>query len=242
MVGLARGRRILVVEDEPDLRDLLSYNLTGLGFSVRASPTGEDALRILNEFVPDVVILDLGLPGMSGTEVCRSIRVEDKVSQPAIIMLTAKGAEIDRIVGFEVGADDYVVKPFSQRELGLRIRAILRGRSDTPSFAVPNPSRLAAGPLEIQVDSHRVFVNGAEIDVTQTEIRLLSLLIGNGGRATSRQELLERVWHYRRGVSTRTVDCHVKRLREKLGECGSLLETVRGVGYRIPARESRCAS
>jgi two-component system phosphate regulon response regulator PhoB len=248
MVDGAMGRRILVVEDEPDLLDVLTYSLTGIGFSVLVRPTGEGALAALRDFAPDIVLLDLGLPDMPGTEVCRSIRVDNKNSQPAIIMLTAKGDEIDRVVGFEVGADDYVVKPFSLRELVLRIRAILRTRNQAAHSASPDPSRLAVGPLEVHVDSHRVFVNGAEIDVTQTEIRLLSFLIGNAGRVTSREELLESVWRYSRDVSTRTVDCHVKRLRDKLGQCSSLLETVRGVGYRVPGRrfsaalEGRCSS
>jgi two-component system, OmpR family, phosphate regulon response regulator PhoB len=231
-------RRVLVVEDEPDLRELLTYNLTAAGFSVEATENGTDGLAAVQRFAPDVVLLDLMLPDIPGTEVCRRIRGgETGARQPAVMMLTAKGEEIDRVVGFELGADDYVVKPFSVRELVLRIGAILRARrppAPTPGQA-PQRRRYVVGPLELDVDGYHVFVNGAEVHVSTLEMRLLVYLVEHRGRVRSREDLLEEVWGYKPGVSTRTIDTHVKRLRDKLGDAGSLVETVRGTGYRLSA-------
>jgi two-component system phosphate regulon response regulator PhoB len=237
-------RRVLVIEDEADIRDLLSYNLQSGGYQVRSVETGQLGLVAVDEFEPDVVLLDLMLPDVSGTEVCRRIRSRTETAQPAIIMLTAKGEEIDRVVGFEVGADDYVVKPFSVRELLLRVNAVLRGRSGLP--AVVNDKRTApvvpvtksrrkyaVGPLKVDVDGHYVYVKQNEIHVSAIEMRLLVYLIEHRGRVRSREDLLEDVWGYKPGVSTRTVDTHVKRLRDKLGSAGVLIETVRGTGYRL---------
>jgi two-component system, OmpR family, phosphate regulon response regulator PhoB len=235
-------RRVLVVEDEPDLRELLTYNLEAAGFTVHAADKGLDGLAETASFVPDVILLDLMLPDIPGTEVCRRIRAADRsVPQPAIVMLTAKGDEIDRVVGFELGADDYVVKPFSVRELVLRVSAILRSRgrpgpSETNGASAPAARRrYVVGPLEVDVDGYHVFVSGDEVHMSAMEMRLLIYLVEHRGRVRSREDLLEDVWGYKPGVSTRTVDTHVKRLRDKLGDAGSLVETVRGMGYRLSA-------
>jgi two-component system phosphate regulon response regulator PhoB len=231
-------RRVLVIEDEPDLRELLTYNLEAAGFRVHAAERGLDGLAAVQGFAPDIVLLDLMLPDIPGTEVCRRIRAgEPATSQPAIMMLTAKGDEIDRVVGFELGADDYVVKPFSVRELVLRVNAILRARGRPPLPERPTASgarrRYIVGPLQVDVDGYHVFVEGDEVHVSAMEMRLLVYLIEHRGRVRSREDLLEDVWGYKPGVSTRTVDTHVKRLRDKLGVAGSLVETVRGTGYRL---------
>jgi two-component system phosphate regulon response regulator PhoB len=231
-------RRVLVVEDEPDLRDLLTYNLTAAGFNVHATENGIDGLAAVQRFAPDVVLLDLMLPDIPGTEVCRRIRGGEVGSrQPAVMMLTAKGEEIDRVVGFELGADDYVTKPFSVRELVLRVGAILRARrpAATNSAAPPQRRRYVVGPLELDVDGYHVFVSGGEVHVSTLEMRLLVYLVEHRGRVRSREDLLEDVWGYKPGVSTRTIDTHVKRLRDKLGVAGGLIETVRGTGYRLSA-------
>jgi two-component system phosphate regulon response regulator PhoB len=237
-------RRILVVEDEPDLRELLTYNLTAAGFTVQAKETGTEGLEAVHTFAPDVVLLDLMLPDIPGTEVCRRIRGDTTSRQPAVMMLTAKGEEIDRVVGFELGADDYVVKPFSVRELVLRVGAILRARRPPAAAATAAVAaapaahqrrRYVVGPLELDVDGYHVFVNGQEVHVSTLEMRLLVYLVEHRGRVRSREDLLEDVWGYKPDVSTRTIDTHVKRLRDKLGDAGSLVETVRGTGYRLSA-------
>ena len=235
-------RRVLVIEDEPDIRDLLNYNLQSSGYQVKTADTGQTGLAVFEAFTPDVVLLDLMLPDVPGTEICRRIRARTEGAQPAIIMLTAKGEEIDRVVGFEVGADDYVVKPFSVRELQLRVNAVLRGRAGVMAggarraAASPSPTlrrKFTVGPLRVDVDGHYVFVKQSEIHVSAIEMRLLVYLIEHRGRVRSREDLLEDVWGYKPGVSTRTVDTHVKRLRDKLGSAGGLIETVRGTGYRL---------
>jgi two-component system phosphate regulon response regulator PhoB len=238
--GSSTDRRVLVVEDEPDLRELLTYNLEAAGFIVHAADKGLDGLAEAQDFLPDIILLDLMLPDIPGTEVCRRIRAADpSVPQPAIVMLTAKGDEIDRVVGFELGADDYVVKPFSVRELVLRVNAILRarGRPASPEPLSPPATRrrYVVGPLEVDVDGYHVFVSGDEVHMSAMEMRLLIYLVEHRGRVRSREDLLEDVWGYKPGVSTRTVDTHVKRLRDKLGDAGSLVETVRGMGYRLSA-------
>jgi two-component system, OmpR family, phosphate regulon response regulator PhoB len=231
------NRRVLVVEDEPDLRDLLTFNLKAAGFTVRATENGTEGLAAVEHFAPDVVLLDLMLPDIPGTEVCRRIRGgETGPRQPAVMMLTAKGEEIDRVVGFELGADDYVVKPFSVRELVLRVGAILRGRRTPPANATaPQRRCYVVGPLEVDVDGYHVLVDGAEVHVSTLEMRLLVYLVEHRGRVRSRDDLLKDVWGYKPGVSTRTIDTHVKRLRDKLGAAGALVETVRGTGYRLSA-------
>jgi two-component system phosphate regulon response regulator PhoB len=233
---VAPERRVLVVEDDPDVRELLSYNLKAASFLVRAVDRGSDALTEARGFIPDLILLDVMLPDIPGTEVCRRIRADLSMPQPAIVMVTAKGDEIDRVVGFELGADDYVVKPFSMRELVLRVGSILRSRR-TPQGAqarqLAAPRHHAVGPLEVDVDACRAFVSGAEIHLSAMEIRLLFYLLEHIGQVRSREALLEDVWGYSPDVSTRTIDTHVKRLREKLGAAGALIQTVRGTGYRL---------
>jgi two-component system phosphate regulon response regulator PhoB len=221
--------RILVVEDEQDLRDVLSYNLKQAGHEAVEAETGQEGLARAAAATPDLVLLDLMLPDMSGTDVCRALKSDPATRHVPVIMLTAKGSEIDRIVGFELGADDYVVKPYSVRELNLRVQAILRRRAPAPT----DGGLAAFGRLRIDREGHRVWVDGAEIALTALELRLLCTLYDRRGRVQSRDVLLEEVWHMSGDVNTRTVDTHVKRLREKLGEAGVYVETVRGVGYRF---------
>jgi len=226
-------RKVLVVEDEPDLRELLTYNLTAAGFTVQATENGTDGLAAVQKFAPDVVLLDLMLPDIPGTEVCRRIRGgEVGARQPAVMMLTAKGEEIDRVVGFELGADDYVVKPFSVRELLLRIQAILRrGRSDDEELE----PMVEFGRLKIDRGAHRIWVEGVEIELTALEFKLLVTLYDRRNRVQTRSALLDDVWGIQADITTRTVDTHVKRLREKLEAARDYVETVRGVGYRFVA-------
>jgi two-component system phosphate regulon response regulator PhoB len=221
--------RILVVEDEKDLQDLLSYNLRQAGHEPAVVSLGADALAHVRTNPPDLVLLDLMLPDMPGTDVCRSLKSDPATRAIPVVMLTARGEEIDRVVGFELGADDYVVKPYSMRELTLRLQAILRRR------AVPTDAAGLStfGRLRIDREGHRVWVDGQEVTLTALELRLLSTLYDRRGRVQSRAVLLDEVWRMSSDVNTRTVDTHVKRLREKLGEAGAYLETVRGVGYRF---------
>jgi two-component system phosphate regulon response regulator PhoB len=230
MDRLGRNTCVLVVDDEADLVTTLAYNLSREGYDVRTAMTGEAALReAARDPVPDLVVLDVLLPDRLGTEVCRRLRSEARTKTVPIIMLTARGEEIDRVVGFEVGADDYMVKPFSVRELLLRIRAIMRRAEDKE----PTSEDLATGILRIDPDSHRAWVGEQEITLCALEFKLLATLLRRQGRVQSRSTLLADVWGVRGDVATRTVDVHVKRLREKLGEAGNYIETLRGVGYRL---------
>ena len=222
---------ILVVEDEADLQQILAYNLRQAGHEVVTAANGEAALAQVRQRVPDLIVLDLMLPGMSGTDVCRTIKQDPATRSAAVLMLTAKGSEIDRVVGFELGADDYVVKPFSVRELALRIAAILR----RPKLSAESAARIDFGKLRIDRDAHRVWVEGDEAPLTALEFRLLCLLFDRRDRVQSRAALLDDVWGVSSDLETRTVDTHVKRLREKLGAAGAYIETVRGVGYRFCA-------
>jgi two-component system phosphate regulon response regulator PhoB len=221
--------RILVVEDEKDLQDLLSYNLRQAGHEPAVVSLGQDALTHVRTNPPDLVLLDLMLPDMPGTDVCRSLKSDPATRGIPVVMLTARGEEIDRVVGFELGADDYVVKPYSMRELTLRLQAILRRRA-APADAA---GLSTFGRLRIDREGHRVWVDGQEVTLTALELRLLSTLYDRRGRVQSRAVLLDEVWRMSSDVNTRTVDTHVKRLREKLGDAGVYLETVRGVGYRF---------
>ncbi len=222
--------RILIVEDEKDLQRVLAYNLKQAGHDVLASAEGRDGLRMAREQRPDLLILDLMLPDLPGTEVCRALKGDAATRAIPVIMLTAKGEEIDRVVGFELGADDYVVKPFSVRELLLRIQAILR--RGAPEGAEPE-GRLEHGRLRIARAAHRVWVDDKDIALTALELRLLWTLFDRRERVQSRATLLDDVWGLDGDITSRTVDTHVKRLREKLGPAGTYIETVRGVGYRF---------
>ena len=223
------AHKIYIVEDEPDLRDALAYNFENEGFKVKTFADGESSLETINTNKPDLLILDIMLPGMSGLDVCREIRSKQALSDIAVIMLTAKGEEIDRIVGFELGADDYVTKPFSVRELILRVKVILKKQSEINS----NESAIEYGPIIMDLDAHNVSVEGAEITLTALEFKLLKHLLTRKGRVQTRDQLLGDVWGYSSEVTTRTVDTHIKRLREKLGVTGNLIQTIRGVGYRF---------
>ena len=232
---------ILVVDDEDDLRDLVELQLRREGFDVVVAASGARALEQVERFRPCLVVLDLMLPDLQGTEVCRRIRANPELAGTPIIMLTARGEEIDRVVGFELGADDYVVKAsFSVREFMLRVRAVLRraqlasGGADTaPEAEVADA--VTFGVLRIDAAGPRAFVAGEEVPLTATEFKLLHTLASRPGRVLSRGQLLEDVWDMPPDINTRTVDTHVKRLREKLGDAADHLETVRGVGYRFNA-------
>ncbi len=222
---------VLIIEDEPDLVSMLEYNLKKEGYQTRSALTGEGGLELAwQEPVPDLILLDLMLPDISGTEVCRKLRGAPQTQGVPILMVTAKGEEIDRIVGFEVGADDYVVKPYSVRELMLRVRARLKR---SKSAATNAESKIKFGILAFDAEAHRVWVGDEEIVLTALEFKLLDTLLSRRGRVQSRDKLLDDVWGYQVAITTRTVDTHVKRLREKLGVAGSYIETVRGVGYRM---------
>ena len=231
--------KIVLVEDEPDLQSLLEFNLQEAGYGVVATALGEDALRLCRSERPDLLLLDLMLPDIAGTEVCRRLRADPELRQTPVIMLTARGEEIDRVVGFEVGADDYVVKPFSVRELLLRIQAVLRrqggGSKPEPSRPVADDDQavLSVDQLRIDTRTHRVYVSGAEVRLTALEFRLIFALASQPGVVLSRSHLLEHVWNMDPHITTRTVDTHIKRLREKIGVVGDAIETVRGVGYRL---------
>jgi len=224
---------ILVVEDEADLQQIVAYNLRQAGHEVATAGNGEAALTLVRQRAPDLMVLDLMLPGISGTDVCRSVKNDPATRHVAVLMLTAKGSEIDRVVGFELGADDYVVKPFSVRELALRIAAILRRQQ--AGTTTDSAARIDFGKLRIDRDAHRVWVEGEEAPLTALEFRLLCLLFDRRDRVQSRAALLDDVWGVSSDLETRTVDTHVKRLREKLGAAGAYIETVRGVGYRFCA-------
>jgi len=221
---------VLVIEDEADLATTLEYNLRTEGFEVRLAHTGKQGLTLATtEPLPDIIVLDLMLPDLSGTEICRRLREQERTRDIPVVMCTAKGEEIDRVVGFEVGADDYVVKPFSVRELVLRIRALLRRAHRTEG----EPSLIRFGRLKIDRDAHRAWVDDAEIALTALEFRLLHAFMSRKGRVQTRDALLSDVWGIEADVTTRTVDTHVKQLREKLGDAGAYIETLRGVGYRF---------
>jgi two-component system phosphate regulon response regulator PhoB len=226
---------VLVVEDEQDLANTLEYNFQREGFQTRSALNGQTALDMAQQDpLPDLVLLDLQLPDFPGTEVCRRLRADDRTRGIPVIMLTAKSDEIDRVVGFEVGADDYVAKPFSVRELMLRVRAVLRRMGQDEPKEKENELRF--GDLRVDAPGHRVWVADEEIRLTALEFRLLTTLLARKGRVQTRDTLLSDVWGIDAEVTTRTVDTHVKRLREKLKSAGAYVETLRGVGYRFRAR------
>ncbi len=227
--------RVLVVEDEPDIAALIAYQLTREGFRVETIGNGTEALVAIDKEAPDLVVLDRMLPGLSGDEVIQRLRDDPETLSIPVLMLTAKREQEDRIEGLELGADDYLTKPFSPRELVLRVQAVLRRAQDAGTAS--GGRVLRAGPLRMDLASHRVLLEGRELILTPTEFRLLESLMERRGRTQSRKQLLERVWSYESGISdriqTRTVDMHVRRLRSKLGRVGQWIETVRGFGYRL---------
>ncbi len=222
--------KVVVIEDETDLQQILEYNLQQTGHTVRVAGTGQAGLKLIREAHPDVVLLDLMLPDLSGTEVCRALKEDPQTRPIPVIMVTARGEEVDRVVGFELGADDYVVKPFSVRELMLRVQAILRRQKQEVSAS---SELVDFGRLRIDRGAHRVWVEQVEIELTALEFRLLVTLYDRKNRVQTRTTLLDDVWGIQADITTRTVDTHVKRLREKLEGARDYIETVRGVGYRF---------
>ncbi len=224
---------ILVVEDDKHISKLVKYNLEKSGYICKVADDGEEALDILAKEGVGLIILDIMLPKMDGLEVCRLIKQDGKLKNIPVVMLTAKGEEVDRVVGLELGADDYIVKPFSPRELILRIKAILRrGKAEESAKDI-----IERAGLVINISKHRVTVKDKEVELTPIEFKLLVTLIERSGRVQSRDRLLCDVWNMNADIYTRTVDTHIKRVREKLGKMGNLIETVRGLGYRFREEE-----
>ncbi|HEY2384960.1 MAG TPA: response regulator transcription factor [Terriglobia bacterium] len=219
--------RVLIVDDDPDIQRLVSYNLSQAGFQVTAASSGRTALEAVQQNPPDLIILDVMMPDIDGMEVCRTLRQRENSRRIPIIMLTARGDEIDRVVGFELGADDYVMKPFSPRELVLRVKSIFRrvgdGRTET----------LRAGTIQLLPQRRQVLVGDTPVVLTAKEFDLLYELMRAGGNVLTREFLMDKVWGYHGDATSRTLDTHVRRLREKLGAEGDLVETVRSVGYRL---------
>ena len=219
--------RVLIVDDDPDIQKLVSYNLGQAGFEVTTAGTGRNALEAVQKHPPDLIILDLMLPDVDGMEVCRTLRQRDSSRHIPIIMLTARSEEIDRVIGFELGADDYVMKPFSPRELVLRVKSIFRRTKDERS------DMLRIGNIQLYPDRHQCFVGNEQVTLTAKEFDLLYELMRARGNVLTRDVLMDKVWGYHGEATSRTLDTHVRRLREKLGDEGSHVETVRGVGYRM---------
>ena len=222
--------KILIIEDEPDIRKNLEYNLSREGYSVLTAASIAEAEQLIYSNNLSLILLDLMLPDGSGLELCKKMKSDPDVQNLPIIILTAKDDEVDKVVGFEIGADDYVTKPFSVRELILRIKAVLK-RGDNKKDIVEIDRQF--GDLKIDIDSHEVYVDGDLVNLTALEFKLLIQLVDRRGRVQSREQLLADVWGYSAEVTTRTVDTHIKRLREKLGSMGKYVQTIRGVGYKF---------
>jgi len=223
-------KKILVVDDEPDVTELVAYNLKAKGFHVETLNDATASIAKARNYHPDLIILDIMMPHLSGIQICRIFRNDNKLARIPIIFLTAKAEPQDRIEGLESGADDYLSKPFSPKELMLRVESILR-RVSAP--VLPAAAKLQIGEISLDSETHRVTVSGQPIDLTATEFKLLHLLMERQGRVQTREHLLLNVWNYSTEIETRTVDTHVRRLREKLGAESGWVETIRGVGYRI---------
>ncbi len=220
------SKNILIVEDDANISKLVEYNLNKAGFSTTVLTTGEQVVATLYRSKFHLVVLDIMLPGVDGLELCKKIRNDKKLASTKILMLTAKGEEVDKVLGFELGADDYVVKPFSPRELVLRVKAVLR-RNETVE------SLLSFEDLKVDVENHLAKIGDKKIELTAMEFKLLVVFLSNKGRVQTREYLLEEIWRSSSDVTTRTIDTHVKRLRQKLGKYGKNIETVRSVGYRF---------
>ena len=227
------AQRILIVEDDKHIAKLVKYNLEKAGYACSVVITGEDALAVVDTEPVDLIILDIMLPKMDGFETCRSLKGGSRSAHIPIVMLTARGEEVDRVVGLELGADDYIVKPFSPRELVLRVKAVLK-RGRTPES---EKDLLTAGGITIDIPRHIVTVNGKKVDLSPMEFKLLQTLVKRKGRVQSRDMLLDNVWGLSSDVTTRTVDTHIKFLRQKLGACANMVQTVRGMGYKIVEEE-----
>ncbi len=234
-----KPKKILVVDDESDVTELLAYNLKAKGFVVETLNNPNSSIGLARTFLPDLVILDVMMPDLNGIQICRMLRADPKLKQVPVIFLTAKAEEADRIQGLETGADDYICKPFSTKELVLRVQTILRRVSES----VPDgPKRLQVGQIVVDMDRHETTVHGQLVELTATEFKLLRLLMERRGRVQSREHLLINVWNYETEIETRTVDTHMRRLREKLGREAGWIETIRGVGYRMAADRKTAAS
>jgi len=225
------SERILIVEDEADVADLIAHHLGKAGFSVEVTADGLSALDLIKSNPPALVVLDLMLPQMSGLDLCRAVKADVRTREIVVLILSARADEIDRVIGFELGADDYVVKPFSPRELVLRIRAIFRRRGTSKD----DGERLKVGDLILDCSRHEVKAANRRVECTATEFKLLRILMERHGRVQGRDRLLSDVWGYDSVIDTRTVDTHMRRLRDKLGDCARYIETVRGFGYRLAA-------
>ncbi len=231
-------RRVLVVEDEPDLQELIKYNLSRDGFLVTCTDRGEQALILAGQIQPDLILLDLMLPGMDGLEVCRHLKAATDTAQTPIVMLTAKGEETDVVVGLEMGADDYITKPFSPRVLSARLKAVLRRPIGESHQAADESQRnVTLGPIRITPDRHAVHVDDVAIDLTATEFKLLHLMARRSGRVFTRQQIIDALHDGFAAVTDRSVDVQIVSLRRKLGTAGSWVQTVRGVGYRLQEAE-----
>jgi two-component system phosphate regulon response regulator PhoB len=227
--SLTMKAKILVVDDEPDLLELIDTNLTAAGFHVLMAASGKEALRMARAVQPQLILLDVMLPELDGLEVCKLLRQDPGTRSIPIVMLTARAAEIDRVLGLELGADDYVTKPFSVRELVLRVKKLL----DRQPRRQTDAGQIQFAGLHIDTARHRAVFHGRVLDLTLTEFKLAAFLAERRGRVQSREQLLRDVWGYNSLVDTRTVDTHMRRLRAKLGPAAKLLDTVRGVGYRF---------
>lgn len=221
--------KILVVDDEPDAVELIEFNLKAAGFDVVSAEDGQTALNKARSTQPNLILLDIMLPQVDGLEVCKRLRQDVNTASIPIIMLTAKTGEIDRVLGLELGADDYVTKPFSTRELVLRVKNLIKRREP----AEVEQNQVQVGELQIDIPRHQIVYKGKELDLTATEFKLMTVLTQRKGRVQTREQLLKDVWGYENLIDTRTVDTHMRRLRDKLGEAARLIDTVRGVGYRI---------
>ncbi len=230
MTDKDKAPKILIVDDEQDVTELVGYHLRSKGWTVEMLSEPTRILEVSRRFGPDLMIVDVMMPGIDGLQICRLFKADPAFCNVPIILLTARAEEDDRIRGFETGADDYVCKPFSPRELTLRVQGLLRRRDEKPETT---GKHFEIGAISLDEDRHEVRVNGSEVELTATEFRLLSLLMERRGRVQSREQLLINVWNYDEDMETRTVDTHVRRLREKLGPASKIIETVRGVGYRV---------
>ena len=231
-----KPKKVLIVDDESDVTELLAYTLKAKGYAVETLNNPNGSIGLARTFAPDLVILDVMMPDLSGIQICRMLRADPKLKHVPVIFLTAKTEEADRIQGLETGADDYICKPFSTKELVLRVQSILRRASEGATEA---PKRLQVGQIVIDVDRHEAVVQGKAVELTATEFKLLRLLMERRGRVQTREHLLINVWNYETEIETRTVDTHVRRLREKLGREADWIETIRGVGYRMAAEQNR---
>ncbi len=234
-----KPKKVLIIDDEPDVADLVAYHLKAKGYQTETVTNPNVGVGTARTFMPDLVILDIMMPDLNGIQICRILRADPKLRKTPILFLTARAEEADRIAGFETGCDDYVCKPFSIKELTLRIQSILRRASDEPSDGI---KRLQVGAIILDIDRHEVTVNGRPIELTATEFKLLRLLMERRGRVQTREHLLINVWNYETEIETRTVDTHIRRVREKLGSEADWIETIRGVGYRMADRKAEVCS